>query len=81
MGVNTNDEIAILTENVSFNPNLTYFLQVKLSHKYGHLLATPIKGNGSGDLASLVNSDAFIQLPKDKKEFRKGENYPIIRYR
>jgi len=45
------------------------------------LLATPIKGNGSGDLASLVNSDAFIQLPKDKKEFRKGENYPIIRYR
>ena len=80
-GINTNDETAILTENASFKPNLTYFLQVKLSHKYGHLLAIPIKGNGSGDLASLVNSDAFIQLPKDKKEFKKGENYPIIRYR
>ena len=80
-GIKINDETAILTENVSFKPNLTYFLQVKLSHKYGHLLATPIKGNGSGDLASLVNSDAFIQLPKDKKEFKKGENYPIIRYR
>ena len=80
-GIKTNDESAILTENVLFKPNLTYFLQVKLSHKYGHLLAIPIKGNGSGDLASLVNSDAFIQLPKDKKEFKKGENYPIIRYR
>ena len=80
-GIKINDETAILTENVSFKPNLMYFLQVKLSHKYGHLLATPIKGNGSGDLASLVNSDAFIQLPKDKKEFKKGENYPIIRYR
>ena len=33
------------------------------------------------DLASLVNSDAFIQLPKDKNEYKKGENYPIIRYR
>ena len=80
-GINTNDETAILTENVSFKPNLTYFLQVKLTHKNGHLLATPIKGNGSGDLASLVNSDAFIQLPKDKNEYKKGENYPIIRYR
>ena len=25
--------------------------------------------------------DAFIQLPKDQKEYKKGENYPIIRYR
>jgi len=81
LGVNTTEETAILTENVSFKPNLTYFLQVKLTHKNGHLLATPIKGNGSGDLASLVNSDAFIQLPKDKNEYKKGENYPIIRYR
>ena len=80
-GVNTSNETAILTENVFFKPNLTYFLQVKLSHKFGQLLATPIKGNGSGDLASLVNSDAFIQLPKHQNEFKKGENYPIIRYR
>ena len=81
LGVNTTEETAILTENVSFKPNLTYFLQVKLTHKNGCLLAAPIKGNGSGDLASLVNSDAFIQLPKDKNEYKKGENYPIIRYR
>ena len=81
LGVNTTEETAILTENVSFKPNLTYFLQVKLTHKNGYLLAAPIKGNGSGDLASLVNSDAFIQLPKDKNEYKKGENYPIIRYR
>ena len=81
LGVNTTEETAILTENVLFKPNLTYFLQVKLTHKNGYLLAAPIKGNGSGDLASLVNSDAFIQLPKDKNEYKKGENYPIIRYR
>ena len=81
VGVKTKEETAILTEDVTFKPNLTYFLQVKLSDKFGHILATPIKGNGSGDLASLVNADAFIQLPNDKTEFKTGENYPIIRYR
>ncbi|NVK52895.1 MAG: molybdopterin molybdotransferase MoeA [Flavobacteriaceae bacterium] len=75
-------ENAILAEDVTFKPNLTYFLQVQLSYRYGHLIATPIKGNGSGDLASLVNADAFIQLSKTEEiTFKKGEVFPIIRYR
>ncbi|PWG05684.1 molybdopterin molybdotransferase MoeA [Polaribacter aquimarinus] len=80
VGLKVEEETAILTEDVAFKPNLTYFLQVKLSDKFGHLLASPIKGNGSGDLASLVNADAFIQLPKGETEFKKGENFPVIRY-
>lgn len=80
-GLETEEETAILGENVSFKPNLEFFLQVKLKSKFGHLVAFPVKGNGSGDLASLVNADAFIQLPNDKTEFKTGENYPIIRYR
>ena len=74
-------ETAILGQEVSFKPNLVYFLQVKLENKFGHLVAFPITGNGSGDLASLVNADGFIQLPNDKTEFKKGEVFPIIRYR
>ena len=81
VGLKLEEETAILTEDIAFKPNLTYFLQVKLSDKFGHLLATPIRGNGSGDLASLVNADAFIQLPKGETEFKKGENFPVIRYR
>lgn len=82
VGVEVQEETAILKEDVTFKPNLTYFLQVQLSDKFGHLLATPIQGNGSGDLASLVNADAFIQLPKTEKSlFKQGENFPIIRYR
>ena len=80
-GLETEEETAILGENVSFKPNLEFFLQVKLKSKFGHSVAFPVKGNGSGDLASLVNADAFIQLPNDKTEFKTGENYPIIRYR
>ncbi|WP_439128724.1 molybdopterin molybdotransferase MoeA [Polaribacter sp.] len=81
VGLEIKEETAILTKDVSFKPNLEYFLQVKLSDKFGHTLATPITGNGSGDLASLVHADAFIYLPSDKNEFKKGENFPIIRYR
>ena len=74
-------EIAVLGEDVFFKPNLVYFLQVKLETRKGELVAFPIKGNGSGDLASLVNTDAFIQLPNDNIEFKKGNTFPIIRYR
>lgn len=74
-------EIAVLGEDVFFKPNLVYFLQVKLETRKGELIAFPIKGNGSGDLASLVNTDAFIQLPDDNIEFKKGNTFPIIRYR
>ncbi len=81
IGIEKQEETAILSEDVVFKPNLTYFLQVKLSSRYGHLIATPITGNGSGDLASLVNADAFIQLPKETTAFKSGEVFPIIRYR
>ncbi len=79
--IEATEETAVLVEDVSFKPNLIYFLQVKLESKNGNLVAFPIKGNGSGDLASLVKTDAFIQLPNDKVEFKKGEVFSVIRYR
>jgi molybdopterin molybdotransferase len=81
VGLEVREEMAILAEDVKFKPNLAYFLQVKLENKKGQLIAFPILGNGSGDLASLVNTDAFIQLPDNKSEFKKGEVFKIIRYR
>ncbi len=81
VGLEVAEETAILAEDINFKPNLAYFLQVKLVSENGQLMAYPIKGNGSGDLASLVKTDAFIQLPSDKIEFKKGEVYPIIKYR
>ncbi|MGI9532000.1 molybdopterin molybdotransferase MoeA [Lutimonas sp.] len=72
---------AVLAEDFLFKPELTYFLQVKIENKKGVLLAYPLAGNGSGDLANLSDNDAFIELPSDKNEFKKGEFYPIIQYR
>lgn len=72
---------AILSEDFYFKPNLTYFLQVKLTQEEGKLYATPIAGKGSGDLANLVDADAFLELPDDSANFTKGTIFPILLYR
>lgn len=73
---------ALLTSDVTFVPDLTYFLEVRISYsEKGELLASPVKGNGSGDLANLVEADAFVILPRGKSDFLKGQVYPVIFYR
>ncbi len=69
---------AMLNEDVVFAPELTYFAQVKLKLcKHGHLHATPIEGHGSGDFANLLDTDAFIELPMEKSNFKKDELYRV----
>jgi len=61
---------------------LTYFLQVKISYsKNGQIIATPFTGNGSGDLANLTNADGFLELPRGKEVFDKGEVFQFVAYR
>ncbi len=73
---------AQLTSEVSFKPDLTYFLQAKLEvDNNGNVLAHPLNGNGSGDFASLVHTDGFLILPQEKTVFEKGEVYEVISYR
>ncbi len=73
---------AILSENFSFKPNLTYFLQVKLAYtNEGQFMATPLPGHGSGDLANLVDADGFLELPMGTIDFKKGEVFDCFVYR
>ncbi len=72
---------SILGDDFNFIPKLTYFLQVRLDSNGGLKIAKPIVGNGSGDLANLVDADGFLELPPDKSTFEAGETYPLIRYR
>jgi len=76
-----NKQRAILSEDFYFKPELTYFLQVKLNQIEGKLFATPISGKGSGDLANLVDADAFLELPDNRSNFTKGEVFPMLPYR
>ncbi len=73
---------AVLSEDFFFQPPLTYFLQVRLhSTKQGKLMAVPVAGKGSGDLANLTEADAFMELSNDKTNFRSGEVFPVFRFR
>jgi molybdopterin molybdotransferase len=69
---------AVLAADFSFQPQLEYYLQVKLNfNEQGQLLASPVEGNGSGDFANLADTDAFMELPLEKNEFKKGEVYRV----
>jgi len=69
---------AVLNRSFQFEPDLQYFLQVKLHFDVqGRLLAEPVEGNGSGDFANLADTDAFMELPSEKRKFEKGEVYRV----
>ncbi len=69
---------AVLNKDVSFPVALHYFLQVQIKwSENGQLLANPIEGNGSGDFANLLDTDAFMELPPEQHQFKKGEAYRI----
>jgi molybdopterin molybdotransferase len=73
---------AALAQDYHFNSNLTYFLQVRLeTTASGLLLAHPVTGNGSGDLANLVDADGFLELPHNQDIFFKNELFSIVKYR
>ena len=73
---------ACLAEDIHFKPDLTYYAQVKLHYdEEGRLMAYPNHGNGSGDLANLVDNDAFLELARGRNLYQKGEVFPVILYR
>ncbi|HEX8424976.1 molybdopterin molybdotransferase MoeA [Hymenobacter sp.] len=73
---------AVLATEVSFRPKLTHFLLVRLEYSSsGQLLAHPERAGGSGDLASLLTSNAFLELPPEQELFPAGTILPAWRFR
>lgn len=82
LGIPAMDNIyAALSDDYVYNSPLTYFLQVQLFQEGATLMARPLTGHGSGDFANLIDNQGFLELPKEKNEFKKGEILPIWRYR
>ncbi|PTY05134.1 molybdopterin molybdenumtransferase MoeA [Opitutaceae bacterium EW11] len=66
-------EYAVLAEPFAFAPDLTCFLPVRVeSMPDGVRRAFPAGTNTSGDLAGLVGTDGFLELPAEKCEFPAG---------
>lgn len=82
MGQQIQKSYAVLARSFAFKPALTYFLQVQTTMaSTGSIEATPVPGQGSGDLANLVETDAFMELPAERDTFEKGEVFPIYSFR
>jgi len=74
-------ETAALAEDVTFNPQLTCFLPVRIeSGDDGRILATPVPTNTSGDFASLSGTDGYVELALDQNEFPAGSPVPLHRW-
>lgn len=74
-------EYAVLTEDVTFRSDLTWFLPVRLhSDIDGLQRAEPAPTNTSGDFASLGGTDGYVELARDIGHFPKGSPVPLHRW-
>lgn len=72
--LNTKKIFVVLTRDITFKNDLTYFVPVRLEyHSDGRLLAHPLPVQNSGEFTGLAGSDGFIELPKDQQIFKAGE--------
>ena len=75
-------QFASLTTEVTFKPELTNFLAVKLiSNAAGQVLAMPVHTNTSGDFASLSGTDGYVELALEQTNFKAGTIVPLHRWR
>ena len=74
-------EFAALAQDITFKPQLTCFMPVRLiSNTGGQVLAMPVQTNTSGDFASLSGTDGYIELRLDESRFRAGSAAPLHRW-
>jgi molybdopterin molybdotransferase len=74
-------EFAALAQDVTFRPNLTCFLPVRLiSSTGGQVLAMPVQTNTSGDFASLSGTDGYVELPISESRFPAGTPVQLHRW-
>ncbi len=71
---------AMLSSDVTFKPDLHYFLPVALTtNESGQIMAQPYPGNGSGDFINLRQTNGLVELPSRREIFKKGESFPFLK--
>ena len=62
-------QIVSLSSKVTFEPGLAYSLPVKTRQAGACMIAEPLPLANSGDFASAIDSDGFIELPAEESSF------------
>ncbi|MDN3669648.1 molybdopterin molybdotransferase MoeA [Echinicola jeungdonensis] len=68
--------VCTLGKSLPGNPKISQFVPVQINKKNGE--AMPIKNNGSGDLFSLSQTEAFLLVPRREGENQAGEKFQLI---
>ncbi len=74
-------EYVVLGDAVEFEPDLSWFLPVKLAGDADHPgSALPRPTNTSGDFISLGDSDGFVELQRGQDRYEAGLRVPFYRW-
>jgi molybdopterin molybdotransferase len=74
-------EWALLTEDVTFKPDLTLFMPVRLrSDIDGTLRARPVPTNTSGDFTALGGTGGYVELAREQSYFARGSAVRLHRW-
>jgi molybdopterin molybdotransferase len=72
---------AVLTEDVTFEADLTFFMPVMLQSDIdGTLRARPVPTNTSGDFTALGGTDGYVELAREQSFFSHGSPVPLHRW-
>ena len=69
---------AVLGEDFSHNPSLTRFLPARLEGEYGRARVSPVKWQGSGDLASIAKANCLLVAGVDRESWDAGERIAVL---
>jgi molybdopterin molybdotransferase len=69
---------ARLGEAMQEKTGLAHFLPSKLSWPDGTPTVTPIRWQGSGDLAAVAKSNCFLYIPADRSRYECGEPVSVL---
>jgi molybdopterin molybdotransferase len=69
---------AKLAEDFRHKPVLTRFLPARLDGEYGQTRISPVKWQGSGDLASIAKSNCYLVASSDRESWNAGELIGVL---
>jgi molybdopterin molybdotransferase len=69
---------AYLSESLQEKAGLAHFLPARLNWSSGKPTVTPIRWQGSGDLAAVAKSNCLLYIPADRSRYECGEPVSVL---
>lgn len=68
---------ATLTKDIKIKPGRMNFVRAELKLTEDGLTATPLEGQGSGMIMTMVRANSFVVVPQDSTGFKQGETVRV----